>query len=614
MARYVNRLSAILATALLAPLAAAQQFDNNWATFANDTQNRIHNPDGSVATQVTNNTDEKHFAYGDFDGDGWIDLVMVTKQQASYPGGRQGFLLMNDHGVLVDRTAQLASDSDYPGSMGLLDLVDSRKVKAVDVNHDGLLDLVTCATNLGGESANPKYISHPRVYINKGFDASGNWLGFRYEESRIPALVGANGQLAAPRFCSVAAGDVTGDGSPDLYFVQYHETETGYADNPNNTNGDRLLVNDGNGFFTDSGTTRMSQAMLNSGFGTEVKIVDINGDGVADVTKCSTLTGAGLSTAYNQPANVGFFNLFQLFNPSGSPYHIDIGDLNNDGKLDCVISSDGADRYAFNTGNDALGRVVWTNGIPFLFLSGGDDGFGSESHIVDLNNDGWKDIVISDFDHDDAGCSRRAHIYHNPGGTVGSTSIQLLEEAGTNGWRGARGILPSDLGGTFDEAVFDIDNDGDMDIVFGRCSGTFVWLNQESSCTLTKYGTPVANSTGKPALIDFSGTTSVSHNDWVLKASQCPHNKTCLFIYGTTQVAPVPFGDGVREIGGSIKRMGVTTTDASGNLSYPADFTTAPLNGLVPGDTRYWMLWFRDPQGGPNGYNGSSALAATLCP
>jgi hypothetical protein len=117
-----------------------------------------------------------------------------------------------------------------------------------------------------------------------------------------------------------------------------------------------------------------------------------------------------------------------------------------------------------------------------------------------------------------------------------------------------------------------------------------------------------------PALIDFSGTTSVSHNDWVLKASQCPHNKTCLFIYGTTQIAPVPFGDGVREIGGSIKRMGVTTTDANGNLAYPADFTTAPLSGLVPGDTRYWMLWFRDPQGGPNAYNGSSALAATLCP
>jgi hypothetical protein len=458
-------------------------------------------------------------------------------------------------------------------------------------------------------------VSDGRVYVKKGFDTNGVWLGFRYEDARIPALVGANGQLAAPRFCSIAVGDVTGDGFPDIYAVQYHTTETGYGDNPNNTNGDRLLINDGNGFFTDSGTTRMTQAMLNSQFGVECKIADMNGDGVNDVVKVSTLNNPVQdSIAYNQPANVGIFSIFQTFNPSGQPYHIDVGDLNNDGKLDAVLSDDGADRYIFNTGNDGLGRVVWSSSHTFSFVTGGDDGFGSENHIVDLNNDGWKDVIISDFDHDLTGCGRRCHIYHNLAGTAGSTNIVLKEEAGSSGWRGVVGMNASDLQGTFDEAVFDIDNDGDMDIVIGRCSGTFVWINQESNCTLTKYGTSVPNTSGLPALIDFSGTTSVAHNDWVLKASQCPHNKTCLFIYGTTQIAPVTFGDGVREIGGLIKRMDVTTTDANGNVAFPADFTQVPLNTLVPGDTRYWMLWFRDPQGGPNGYNGSSALAATICP
>ena len=100
----------------------------------------------------------------------------------------------------------------------------------------------------------------------------------------------------------------------------------------------------------------------------------------------------------------------------------------------------------------------------------------------------------------------------------------------------------------------------------------------------------------------------------MLKVAQAPHNKTCLYIYGTSQIAPVPFGDGVREIGGTIKRMATTTTDSTGYLSFPAHFTTAPLNTLVPGDTRYFMLWYRDPAGGPNGFNGSSALAATMCP
>jgi len=613
MTRHAKHFAAILAAAALSPAALAQ-FDNQWAQFAKDT-NRIQNPDGSVATQITNNGDEKHFAYGDFNGDGWMDLAIVTKQPASIPGMRRGFLLINNGaGVLVDRTSQYGVDSDFAGSMGLLDLVDSRKVKAVDVNGDGLLDLVTCATNLGTESGNPKYISHPRIYINKGFDVGGNWLGFRYEESRIPTLIGANGQTAAPRFCSIAVGDVTGDGFPDIYAVQYHTTETGYGDNPNNTNGDRLLINDGTGFFTDSGTTRMSQTMLNSAFGTECKIADLNGDGVNDIAKCSTLNSPTyISVAYNQPANVGFFSTFQTQNPSGQPYHIDFGDLNKDGKLDLAISDDASDRYLINTGNDALGRVIWGPAATFQFVTGGDDGFGSENHIVDLNNDGWDDVVISDFDHDLTGCSRRCHIYHNQGGAIGG-AVVLREEAGSSGWRGANGILPSDLTGTYDEAIFDIDNDGDMDIVIGRCAGTTVFINQESSCTFVKYGTPVANTTGKPALIGYSGTSSISHNDWVLKTTQCPHNKTCLYIYGTAQSSPVPFGDGVREIGGTIKRMATTTTDANGNNSFPVDFTSSPINTLVPGNTRYFMLWYRDPQGGPAGYNGSSALQMTVCP
>src|SRR5437762_1414054 len=130
MTRHAKHFAALLATAALSPAALAQ-FDNQWAAFSNDTANRIHNPDGSVATQITNNGDEKHFAYGDFNGDGWLDLAIVTKQPASFPGMRRGYLLINDGtGVLVDRTAQYGVDSDFAGSMGLLDLVDSRKVKA----------------------------------------------------------------------------------------------------------------------------------------------------------------------------------------------------------------------------------------------------------------------------------------------------------------------------------------------------------------------------------------------------------------------------------------------------------------------------------------------------
>jgi hypothetical protein len=342
----------------------------------------------------------------------------------------------------------------------------------------------------------------------------------------------------------------------------------------------------------------------------------MNGDGALDVVKCSTRTApVNLSIAYNQPASVGSFNIFQQFNPTGSPYHIDVGDLNNDGRLDAVITDDGSDRFMFNTGNDALGRVVWSTANLFGFVSGVDEGFGGDNHIADLDNDGWPDVIISDFDHDLAGCLRHARIYHNPGGVPGSTTLQLIEEAGTSGWRGAEGILPADVAGTFDEAIFDLDNDGDVDIVFGRCAGTSVFLNQESNCTLTKYGTGVANTTGLPAVIDWSGTSSIGHDDFVLRAAQAPPHKTCLFIYGTAaQDPPVPFGDGLRWIGGTIKRMPVTMSDNAGKVAFPAHFNAPPLNTLAPGSTRYFMLWYRDPAGGPNGFNASNALAVLFCP
>src|SRR5262245_3082488 len=115
--RRIEFARAALAASFLSTSALAQ-LNVEWATFANESTARLHNPNGAGATQVTSNTDEKHFAYGDFNLDGWTDLVMVTKFPTSEPGMRRGFLLMNENGVLVDRTAQYASDSDQAGSQG----------------------------------------------------------------------------------------------------------------------------------------------------------------------------------------------------------------------------------------------------------------------------------------------------------------------------------------------------------------------------------------------------------------------------------------------------------------------------------------------------------------
>ena len=116
---------------------------------------------------------------------------------------------MNEGGVLVDRTAQYAAQSDVSGDQGFLTPTNDRDVELVDVDDDGWLDVVT-ATTLTDNSS--KHLSHPRIYINLG-EIDGVWQGIRHEDARMPQMHAT----AGPRFCSVASGDLDGDG--DAGFV-----------------------------------------------------------------------------------------------------------------------------------------------------------------------------------------------------------------------------------------------------------------------------------------------------------------------------------------------------------------------------------------------------------
>ncbi len=449
------------------------QFDDRWLELADATATRL----GLAASEVSNGDNEVDFAWGDLDRDGWTDLVVARKQPFTTAGRRTNLLLMNESGVLVDRTAQYASASDVDGDQGFLTPTNDRDVALVDVNGDGLLDVVTAPTLSDGA---PKEIGHPRIYVNLGFDANDAWRGLRFEAARTPQLFHfTNGSMQNPRFCAVAAGDVTGDGHPDLYFVDY---DFGPGSSASNDLNDRLLVNDGNGYFADESQLRMTSQMLQSAFGTAASIVDLNLDGRADIVRSTALGPTYVTASLNDPSNVGTFNYFDAFNQS-SNYHVSTGDLNNDGRPDAVVSDDGNDRIRYNLSNDPLGIPVWGPARTFDFLSGNDDSLASNNLVADLDGDGWKDVVICDVDVDFSGCFRRVHVYHNRGGAIGAELVPREErQAPGAGWIGAVGLTVDDLTGGHDVAVFDLDNDGDMDVVLGRCAGTFVWENVSEVC------------------------------------------------------------------------------------------------------------------------------------
>ncbi|MBL8858702.1 MAG: VCBS repeat-containing protein [Planctomycetes bacterium] len=621
-----KHISSTLIVAGLVASTASAQFNNAWVTFVKDT-NRIQNPDGSVATHITTDTEEKDYAWGDVNNDGWTDVVVVRKNGWSQlPNKRVGYLMMNEYGKLVDRTAQYASDSDLPGDFGLMTPTAAREVALIDINNDGWLDMITAATNL--TAGDPKSLTHPRVFRNKGV-VNGVWQGFRHEDGRFPQLypIGSTTPVG-PRICGLAVGDVNGDGFADMYYADYDETEPGpvsIPENPAHDTNDRLLINDGAGNFVDSLETRMTTEMLFSTFGTHALIRDINGDGFPDIVKNTALNAATYdSVSYQNPLNPGTFNLFQkVTSATATPYHFDVADLNQDGRPDLVVGDDGQDHIKYNTGTDALGRATWSSNINWSYLSGSSDGgFPGTTVVADLNNDGWPDIVQSDVDVDLIGCNRMLKIMHNPGGVVGSNIVPRLEaqQSGSGGWKGAVGMLVSDLQGTWDCAVFDIDNDGDLDIVQGRCVGTTVWINQLNSApTVTAYcfgdGTGTAcpcanhsavgdnegclNSFGNGARLSMSGSARVSADTFKMNGSRMPNSGPCLYFQGSTQMSAgngIAFGDGKLCLTGTIIRLGVKFNTATGTSSYPVGADTKlSIAGVVnPGDTRTYQVWYRD--------------------
>lgn len=585
-------LIALVASSTLSVSAAAQSVD--WLDFTRD--------DARISAQNfvgLGDVEEKDYATGDFDRDGWIDLISVRKEPFTTTGRRRNVLFMNRSGILIDESSLYASASDVPGDMGFLTPTNDRDVAVGDFDGDGWLDFVTATTFSPGQ---PKEISHPRIYMNLG-ESNGVWLGFEYQEARIPDWG------TYPNMCGVAVGDVTGDGAVDIYFSHYEQQAQVDLD-------DRLLINDGAGYFTDESQARMTSNMRGSSFGTSAVIDDMNGDGAADVISVSGSGQTGgltrSSIAYNDPNNVGFFNSLQ--EPyNGAPYHVATGDLNADDKPDMILSDDADDRFLLNEGNDVFGRVDWGPARRFNT----DDGFGSNNYIIDLDGDGFAEAVICDVDVDLPPCfDRRLHIYHNRGGAIGGNVDLVEERSGAN--YGALGL--DRQRGTHDVAIFDIDGDGDLDMVVGHCSGTRVYLSGRDAMG-TNYCDANPNTTGAIATIRAVGSPIAADNDLTLEAEQLPQSVFGFFLVSREEgFVQGPGGSaGNLCLGGTLGRFvgpgQIKNSGASGAFSLAVDLTVLPIGGGISataGESFSFQAWFRDTLLGGSSSNFTNGLTVTF--
>ncbi|MCC7012208.1 MAG: hypothetical protein IT454_06595 [Planctomycetes bacterium] len=127
------------------------------------------------------------------------------------------------------------------------------------------------------------------------------------------------------------------------------------------------------------------------------------------------------------------------------------------------------------------------------------------------------------------------------------------------------------------------------------------------------YCTSTLNSSGGAALISASGSNSLAAGDLVLSATPVPNNTNGLYFFSANAVQ-VPFGNGVKCVGGPVVRLPLgaasgTTLSAAVNSGVPQ---AAPH--LAVGSTWHFQAWFRDAAGGGSNYNLSDGYRITFQP
>ncbi len=329
--------------------------------------------DRTVSAGLSGQLGGLNMVQADYDGDGWLDVLVMRGGWMRSNGRIRLSLLRNDgDGTFTDVTAE--AGLDYPA-------YPSQSAAWADYDNDGDLDLYSCNESepeIGYDLVNVAMVFPSQLFRNDG-------------DGTFTDVAGRAG-VTNMRYCKGSAwGDFDGDGDPDLYVSNYG------AEN-------RLYRNEGDGSFTDVAPEMGVTEPINSfptwfwdydndgrldifaaGYGPE--IADVAADYLG-------LPNRGTRPRLYRNDGRGFVDvtreagLYRVHLPMGANF----GDLDNDGYPDFYL---GTGYPTF----DAIGpNVMYRNdgrgGFSDVTFSGG---FGhlQKGHGVafgDLDRDGDQDI------------------------------------------------------------------------------------------------------------------------------------------------------------------------------------------------------------------------------
>lgn len=349
-----------------------------------------------------------------FNGTNLFDGSMQgLRLQAGY--GVDGSLFSSLGGFLGSGTATLSGT--YAAETG-----SANDIVSIDIDGDGNLDLVTVGTS---DAVAAGYFT---VRIGDGNGSYGTSVSY--------ATGGTSG-------AAIALGDVNGDGAMDL--VAAGAGGGGYAS---------IHLGDGRGAFTAT-VTYATESSSSTG----VKLADMNGDGILDLTTTGSVGGNEGVTIRLGRGDGTFGASSQVSSSNTQATDIFIADLNNDGRND-VITTDFGGRASVRLGNGdgTLGtRVDYTQETLSSYALA----------IGDFNNDGNLDLVSAGAG---AGAGRATVRLGLGNGSFGNAISY------NTGGNEARAITLGDLNG---DGFLDIvtggqgSSDGHISILLGAGNGTF---------------------------------------------------------------------------------------------------------------------------------------------
>jgi hypothetical protein len=384
----------------------------------------------------------------DFDNDGLDDLYFVNGAalpglQKTGPGDWNRLYRNNGDGTFRDLT-EAAGVKAEGYSMG---------VAAADFDNDGWTDLFVAG-----------------VYRNFLFrnDGKGKFTDVTVQAGLVPA--------GPEKPWSIGAGwfDYNNDGLLDLFVVNYckwaankdpycGDPRPGYRTycHPKHYEGlpNQLYRNNGDGTFVDVSQRSLIGTHVGKGMG--LAFADYDDDGFMDVFVANDTVRNFL---FHNEAN-GTFTEVGLragiaFNGDGralSSMGVDFRDVDNDGKPDLFITALPNETFTLhrNLGKGLFKDATNSSGLGLLSLPWG----GWSTGIVDLNNDGWKDIFSANSDVMDNAelfssrpFKQLNQIYVNVGGGVFLEAPAPIPE-----WRKARAHRGCAFG--------DFNGDGRLDVV-----------------------------------------------------------------------------------------------------------------------------------------------------